>query len=71
MSSYTFVGCLLNGKSIFYSKEDGLAIEQDHSHLVAATPVEKSEIYKTKSHLRSIIGQPASDGGAPNNVANY
>ena len=55
MDKYTFMGSLHNGESIFYSKTDGLAIEKDHTHLVAATPEEKNEIYKTKSHLRSIF----------------
>jgi len=55
MNGYTFMGSLLNGESIFFSKADGLAIEKDHMHLVAATQEKKDEIYKTKSHLREII----------------
>lgn len=66
MNGYTFMGSLLNGESIFYSKEDGLAFETDHMHLVAATPEEKDEIYKTKSHLRSIFDPQPREGGAPN-----
>jgi len=62
MRGYTFMGSLLNGEAIFYSKADGLAIEKDHMHLVPATPKEKAEIYKTKSHLRSIFDPKALEG---------
>jgi len=69
MAGYTFMGSLLNGESIFYSKDDGLAIEQDLSHLVAATHEEILEIYKTKSHLKAIIDPKTLEGVIPHENA--
>jgi len=69
MHGYTFLGSLLNGEAIFYSKANGLAIEQDLSHLVTATHEEILEIYKTKSHLKAIIDPKTLEGVIPHENA--
>ena len=58
MSDYVFVGSMLNGEALFYSKTKGLnAIEIDHRYLAAVTPKEIEEILRTKPHLKSFIYQ--------------
>lgn len=63
MNDFTFMGSLLNGEAIFYSRAEGIAIEKDHSHLVKASPEEEAEIFETKSHLKEIIRIQKTIGG--------
>jgi len=50
--SYTFVGHLSNGEAVYSTKSGCLAVEKDVKYLVEPTPEERTEIYKTMSHVK-------------------
>lgn len=48
---WTFVGTMANGERIYYAQGGELAIEKDHTYLVAPSPAELAETRRQLSFL--------------------